>query len=310
MRKEPTASSNALAHRSTVADKQSHQLELMPTDVEQMLYTASSGDTARLEIALFGASAAEIGLHPDVLAVNKIQDEVIKAVFRLVALAVKEGRRDEVAGSVRYLLNEIGEKIVVVLAQAKQYHKNSLGTLRQGRNWWQFKGKIEKRHETDCAHIGDVIDTISNCRAALMNAIYESFLPELQGVEANELRDFILLRDKLVQLHQLVTPGKSEDDLQMWTRSDAVDTVVSGMLYSQGALHNVISGYMGMIREIRMAVVKADTASLRHKHLRCLFEGLDHQLFILLKEYDSKVEKYLGHVVRAYLDNTGMADSR
>lgn len=281
------------------------------TDVEQLLYTVSSGDTARLERALFGQSVADIGLHPDVLVVNQIQDEVIKAVFELVTSAVKEGRREQVAGSVQYLLTEIGEKVVVVLAQAKQYHQSSRRTLEQGRKWWQLlPGQVARRHKADVARIGSVTDTISSCRADLMSALYESFVPEIDGKDADELRNFILLRDRLVSLHKLVVPGKSEDYPSMYARVIEVDTAVFGMLCTQGALFNFLDSYKNIIHEFKAAAIRADSTTLAHKHLRCLFEALDNHLYLLLKEYDEKVEEHLGPKVRAYLKNTGTADSR
>lgn len=307
MTREPTRTETTTPHISA-SSRQNHEQGLDLADVEQLLYTASSGDTVRLERALFGQQVADIGLHPDVLVVNQIQDEVIRTVFQLVTRAVKEGRREEVAGSVLYLLHEIGEKVVVVLAQAKQYHKSSRATLQQGRKWWQLKGQTEKRHEADHGRIDEVTATIADCRTELMGAVYESFLPELHGKEANELKEFLLLRDKLVTLHALAISGKSENYSATLTRAGEIHTVVSGMLYPQGHFYSIMDDFKDTISQFRDAAARTPTVG--PTHLRNLFETLDHRLFLLLKEYDEKVEEHLGPKVRAYLNGTGTADSR
>lgn len=122
---------------------------------------------------LFGHSIDSLGLDEDFIQTSDIQYRFVNKIYDALGDAVEEGRLEEVRPTLRYFMHDIGNRLVAVLARAQQKYEERERMLREERNFFSFRGPIEKQCENETEHLKHIVSTLERGRSRLKKVLIE-----------------------------------------------------------------------------------------------------------------------------------------
>lgn len=259
---------------------------------------------ADVDCALFGDSLSEIGLDPEAINIQEIQYRQIVAIYDALCNRVREGQARDMAPVVKYFLQQIGERLVVMLEKGRQSHERKSALLKPALLRRMTKeGRRYEKESKDHARIAEEFQRVNKCiaaaRARLIRALKESFMFDNQSEEIREAYHLKSQVETFIQeLEYYIDLGPYGNHTEIYGQTAALVNIASGPgAFAKRLKDLVISPVIGDDK-----IVSPDDNSIsrffycRRDHLSTMLPGAQR----LLSEIDLMLNKYTSKKMAEY----------